>query len=265
MGHDAHARHLTHGSWTAGEQHALLVAAGVVAGIVGTAGGIASLVSYPALLAVGLAPLPANVANLVALVPYLPGSVLGSRLELEERGSWLWPWIPLAALGGAGGAALLRTTPPGVFAKVVPFLVAAASVGLLVQPRLRRFHEQRGGAVVRLVFPLALFAVQVYSGYFGAGSGVMTLTLILVAVEPHMVKANALKNVLVGAAIVASAAVLVGVVRVPWAYALPLAAGMLVGSFIGPAVARRVPANLLRWIVAFVGLGLAVKLWVALG
>jgi hypothetical protein len=40
----------------------------VVAGVIGAAGGITSLVSYSALLAVGIAPLPANVANLVAAV-----------------------------------------------------------------------------------------------------------------------------------------------------------------------------------------------------
>lgn len=242
---------------------ALLAGAGVVAGAVGTAGGIASLVSYPALLAVGLAPLPANVANIVALVPYLPGSALASRPELEGRASWLWRWGLLAAVGGAGGAVLLRTTPAGVFARVVPFLIVAASVGLLLQPRLRQLHERSHLAAVRLIFPATFFAVQVYSGYFGAGSGVMTLTLLLVALEPQIARANALKNVVVGVATVASAAVLVVVARVPWAYVIPLAAGVLAGSFVGPVVARRVPGDVLRWIVAFIGLGLAVKLWVA--
>ncbi len=244
---------------------ALLAVAGVVAGVVGTAGGIASLVSYPALLAAGLAPLPANIANLVALVPYLPGSALASRPELKGRGSWLWPWLLLAAVGGAGGAALLRTTPADVFERVVPYLIAAASVGLLLQPQLRRLHERSRRNVVPILFPVALLAVQVYSGYFGAGSGVMTLTLLLITVEPHIARANALKNVVTGAATVASAAVLVAVVAVPWAYVLPLAAGILVGSLLGPLVARRVPGAVLRWIIAFVGLGLAIKLWVAPG
>lgn len=45
---------------------ALLAGAGVLAGIVRSAGGTASLISYPALLAAGLPPLPANVTNAVA-------------------------------------------------------------------------------------------------------------------------------------------------------------------------------------------------------
>jgi hypothetical protein len=42
---------------------ALLLSAGVLAGMVGSAGGTASLISYPALLAVGIAPLAANDAG----------------------------------------------------------------------------------------------------------------------------------------------------------------------------------------------------------
>jgi uncharacterized membrane protein YfcA len=70
----------------------VLLAAGGVAGVVGTAGGITSLVSYPALLWVGIAAAPANVANIVALVTYLPGSALASRPELKGKGRWLCRW-----------------------------------------------------------------------------------------------------------------------------------------------------------------------------
>jgi uncharacterized membrane protein YfcA len=74
----------------------VLLSAGVLAGMVGTAGGITSLVSYPALLAVGVPALAANVANIVAFVGCWPGSALASRLELEGRGHWLIRWAPLS-------------------------------------------------------------------------------------------------------------------------------------------------------------------------
>src|ERR1022692_3666013 len=103
---------------------ALLLSAGVLAGMVGSAGGTASLISYPALLAVGIAPLAANVTNAVAFVASWPGSALGSRPELRGQARCLRRWAPLAAAGGAAGAALLLLTPAGVFDRVVPFLVA---------------------------------------------------------------------------------------------------------------------------------------------
>ena len=45
-----------------------LVAAGTLAGLVSTVASVASLVSYPVLLAIGLPPLSANVTNTVALL-----------------------------------------------------------------------------------------------------------------------------------------------------------------------------------------------------
>lgn len=114
----------------------LLLGAGTLAGAVGSAGGITSLVSYPALLAVGIRPLPANVTQAVAFVANWPGSALSSRPELQGTGAWLRRWAPLIAAGGAGGVALLLCVPAGVFSRVVPFLLAFASFALLLQPRI---------------------------------------------------------------------------------------------------------------------------------
>jgi uncharacterized protein len=239
----------------------LIAAAGLVAGIVGTAGGITSLVSYPALLAAGVPAFPANVANIVALVACWPGSALASRPELAGKGGWLRRWIWLAAVGGALGSALLLATPAGAFARVVPFLVAAGSLALLFQPRLTALSEHRARHRSG-VLAAGVLSVSAYNGYFGAGSGVMTLTLLLVTVDGHLPDANALKNMLLGAATVISALAFLAFGPVEWTAALPLGAGMFAGSLIGPRLARRIPARVLRWIIALLGLGLAVKLWI---
>src|SRR5580700_9815607 len=124
---------------------ALLLGAGALAGIVGSAGGTASLISYPALLAVGLPPLPANITNAVAFVAAWPGSALGSRPELRGQGRQLLRWAPLAVAGSAAGAALLLVTPESVFDQVVPFLLAAAAIILLVQPAISAWLARRHG------------------------------------------------------------------------------------------------------------------------
>jgi uncharacterized membrane protein YfcA len=236
---------------------AFLVGAGVVAGFVGTGGGITSLVSYPALLAVGLTPLAADVANLVALVACWPGSALSSRRELTGSGRWLARGLPLAALGAAGGALLLLTTPSGLFGHLVPVLLAAGSLALLCQPVLtRRLHARRGHV---LALPLVA-TVSVYSGYFGAGAGVLLLATLLVLVDQRLPEANAVKNMLNGAATVAAAAVLVCAGPVVWAAVVPLAAGLFVGATLGPFAVRHLPATAVRVAVAALGLGLAVRL-----
>jgi uncharacterized protein len=241
---------------------ALIAAAGVLAGIVGSAGGITSLVSYPALLAAGVPAFPANVANIVALVACWPGSALASRPELEGRASWVWRWAWVAAAGGAIGAALLLSTPSQTFGRVVPFLIAIGSLALLLQPRLSALRKSHGHSNTLILFA-GLVLVSAYNGYFGAGSGVMTLSLVLLTVDQHLPRANALKNMVIGAATVVSALAFVVLGPVDWAAAVPLGAGMFAGSMIGPRLARRIPASVLRWLVALLGLGLAVKLWIA--
>ncbi|HEY1674678.1 MAG TPA: sulfite exporter TauE/SafE family protein [Streptosporangiaceae bacterium] len=241
---------------------ALVAAAGILAGIIGSAGGITSLISYPALLAVGIPAFPANVANNVSVTACWPGSALASRPELQGTASWLRRWSWVTAAGGAIGAVLLLVTPPGAFSRIVPFLVAAGALILLLQPRLsalRGHHAHASPAVLAA----GLLLVSVYGGYFGAGSGVMTLSLVLLTVDENLARANALKNMLVGATTVTSAVVFIIFGPVDWAAVIPLSIGMFVGSMIGPRLARRIPANVLRWLVALLALGLAVKLWIA--
>jgi uncharacterized protein len=246
------------------ERELFLVAAGALAGLVGTAGGITSLVSYPALLLAGIAPLQANITNIVALVACWPGSAIASRPELAGRGAWLRRWGVVAALGGTAGSVLLLVTPAGVFGQVVPFLVVIGSLALLLQPQIaawqaRRESPGRGSA---LLLPVGLFALSVYNGYFGAGSGVLLLALLLLTTEPGLVSANALKNMLVGAATITSAVLFALFAHVDWTAVAPLAAGTFLGSLAGPRVARRLPPGLLRWLVALTGLALAVRLWI---
>jgi uncharacterized membrane protein YfcA len=239
----------------------VLVVSGVVAGVIGSAGGITSLVSYPALLAIGIPPLPANVTNVVALVGSFPGAALGSRPELRGQGSWLRRWALVAAVGSVLGVALLLLTPDQVFNHLVPYLLLLASLALFFQPRLSRWHEahaHRQGAVLGW----GLFAVSVYSGYFGAGSGIMALALILLTVDPDFARANALKNMILGVATLVAAIGFLIFGPVHLAAALCLGVGCVVGSFLGPSVARTIPGDVLRVIAAAFGVGLAVWFFV---
>ena len=247
----------------------LLVVAGFAAGLSGSLAGLASLFSYPALLAAGLAPVAANVTNTVALTVTAIGSVAGSRRELAGQGPTVRRLAAPVVLGGAAGAALLLLTPGDAFEVVVPVLVAAASVVLLLQPRVRAAAERRAarssGPATRPGRPgrstvAALFAVAVYGGYFGAAAGVLLLALLLVGLPVTLLQGNALKNVLLGLANATAAVGFTLVGPVDWRAAAPLAAGLLVGSRLGPALARRLPETALRIGIGVAGLGLAAVL-----
>ena len=244
---------------TGATEFVALVAAGALAGTVGAAGGVTSLVSYPALLAVGVPPLPANVVNLVAGVACWPGSALTSRRELAGAQGSLRRGLPVAAAGSAVGALLLLSTPPGAFTRIVPFLVAIGSLALLVQPWLSPMIVRKGDRPA-VVWPV-IGLVSVYGGYFGAASGIMLLTALLVLHERRLPEANAIKNMLIGAGAVVAAAIFVLLGPVEWSAVAPLAIGLFAGSAVGPIITRSVPWGIVRWVVGLLGLTLAFTLW----
>jgi uncharacterized membrane protein YfcA len=168
--------------------------------------------------------------------------------------------MPIAAMAAAAGSALLLVTPPDAFARIVPVLVAAGSLTLLAQPALTavRGRRTRDG---RLLLLVTVAVLSVYSGYFGAGSGIMLLAAAAVLLDPRLPRANAVKNMLVGASAVASAVVFAVAGPIDWHAVAPLALGLFAGSTLGPVVARRVPERLVRRGAAALGLVLAVQLW----
>ena len=276
-----------------------LVAAGVAAGVLSTVVGLASVVSYPALLAIGLPPLAANMTNTVSLLFTGVGAAVGSRPELTGQVTRVRRLGTIAALGGGAGAALLLVTPSQTFVRLAPILIGAASLALLPPSRQDRAarrgagrdreqcHHGAGpdrdghgcgagldrderpcgagpGRDERRPWLLAgVFGVAVYIGYFGAAGGIVMLALLIALVAEPLARVNAVKNMLgaIGNAVAAVAFAVFG--HVDWAAVVPLAAGFLVGGWTGPALVRRIPGPALRIGVAVCGLAVAVKLGVS--
>ena len=245
-------------------EFALLVLAGIGAGLTGSIAGLASLISYPSLFAVGIPPVTANVTNTVALVLNSVGSVSASRPELQRQGPRLRRLAVGAVLGGAAGMALLLLTPSDAFERIVPWLIGGASILLLVQKPPGEIaadavtHPHPKGDPWWL--PVGTFAVAIYGGYFGAAAGVMMLAMYLLATGEPLPVSNALKNVVLGAANATAAIGYVVLTSIAWSAAVPLAIGLFLGGRLGPRVVRRAPQKLLRRVIAVAGIALAVKL-----
>lgn len=236
-----------------------LVLAGFGGGLLGSVAGLASLISYPALLAVGLPPVSANVSNTVALVFGGVGSVSGSMVELGGQRAEARRLGAIAIAGGICGGLLLLATPSGAFVRIVPWLIAGASLAILVprgaavptSARSRRSTWALGGGV---------FLVAVYGGYFGAAAGVLLLALLLTVTAESLARANAMKNLLLSLANAVAAVAFVAFGPVRWWAVVPLAVGFLVGGRLGPHIVRNAPPGPLRAVIACAGIALAVHL-----
>ncbi len=243
----------------------LLAGCGLVAGAVNAIAGGGSLIVFPALLAVGFAPLPANVTNSLAQWPGYLGSTVGLREELAPQCRRLASTTVAAAAGSATGSVLLLVLPGGVFDSVVPVLVLLASGLLALQPRLRRWiGEPEPGAPDnrRALLPVVSLAA-VYGGYFGGALGVILIAVLALFAHDSLVRLNGLKVAL--SLVAATVTVVIFGLRAPvdWAAVAVVAPTTLVGGYAGARVARRLREAPLRWSVVVLGVGVAVYLALA--
>jgi uncharacterized membrane protein YfcA len=246
----------------------LAALAGLAAGLVNALAGGGSLISFPALTALGMSPLIANLTNTVALTPGYLGAAWSQRLDLAGQGQRMRLLVPAASLGGVIGAGLLLRSDDQLFAALVPWLILFGSALLALQSPLRRLLRPSDGAPPgptrsqgRPSLPLmgAVTLAAVYGGYFGAGLSVIILAVLGLAYDDSLTRLNGLKQLLSLATNACAALLLMASGRVDWAMALIVALAAILGGALGGAVARRVDAEALRWLV--VALGVAVGLW----
>ncbi len=242
----------------------IVLAAGFLAGAMNAIAGGGTMLTFPALLAAGLPPVLANTTSTVALWFGMPGSVWAFRRRLREVRAWILPLGIVSLLGGLAGALLLIRLPDSVFEAAVPWLILGATALFLANEPIRRWafahaadHDPekppRWGAAFQT-------GVAIYGGYFGAGIGIMMLAGLGLLGIRDLNRMNALKNLL--ALLCNTAAMLFFLLTGSFdgRLVLILLAGSIPGYFLGAHFAQRVPAKLVRFIVAAIGIGIAVSL-----
>lgn len=255
-------------------QFVALVAAGVGAGFVGYSVGLASLISFPATLAVGVPPVMASATNTAGNVGIVIGGCLGARPELRRRRHVALVYAVIGLVGGVIGALLLLTLPARFFEYSVPPMLALSALLILARPRKtaagsasRRGSAgrperdgRRGDPGETIPMMAAMSALSVYSGYFGAGSGTATLAVLSVGKVGPYAEINALKTLGCGMANISATIMFVITGVVHWPAMAALFIGSVVGSRFAPAVVRRVPERLMRILACVSGIVLAVYL-----
>lgn len=249
---------------TGWEQLAVL-AAGLGAGVLTSTVGVASLLSFPVLVAVGLPPVVANVSNTIGMTPAGISGSFGYRAELREHPVVTLVVLGTGMVGSVLGAILLLGLPPDVFEAVVPYLILFTCLLVGAQPTisrlLRRGKEAR--APRHHLTPVTTFfagLVGVYGGYFGAGSGVMMVAVLGFGTDLELRIVNGLKTLAILAGNVVAALIFVFVAEVDWAAAGLLAAGSVVGGYVGARVGRRIPPTLFRVLIVIAGVTAAVTM-----
>lgn len=241
----------------------LLGMVAVIAGMMNALAGGGTLLTFPVLTAVGLPAVIANVTNTLALLPGTVGGTLAQWEEMKTQARSLLFFLPFAVLGGLIGGILLLNSGETVFRQIVPFLILMASLLLATQERLRFFLSRRSEkhASNKTSLPwsgAAVFLAAIYGGYFGAGLGVILLSILGLALDETLTKLNALKQSIAFCANATAAVFFVFSGQVVWPVVLVMAACSLFGGWLGGRLARKVKPASFRWIVVTIGVIVAV-------
>ncbi|MGC2855271.1 sulfite exporter TauE/SafE family protein [Novispirillum sp. DQ9] len=231
----------------------LAVAAFCAGGLNAVAGG-GTFLTFPALVMIGVPPIPANATSAIGVLPGYLSSAVSFRRDIGPvRGIGVPGLVAIGLVGGLGGALLLLVTPADAFSRLVPWLLLAATALFAAGPRLTRWLRGRG-AEGRLSAALGLLAVSVYGGYFNGGLGILLLALFSLLGLTDINTMNGLKNVLsaVLAAIASVAFAVAGIVSWPEAGVIMVAS--TIGGYVGGTLSRRIPAPWLRAGIVAIGL-----------
>ena len=249
-----------------GTEQLVVLLAGLGAGILSSTVGVASLLSFPTLVALGLPPVTANVSNTLGLIPGGISGAAGYREELREAPRLAARILLVCSIGAVAGAALLLGLPPGVFEAVVPWLILFTCLLVGIQPKVAAWLRSRAGdsRADRLhMSPVTTgFATLtgVYGGYFGAGAGVMMVAVLGLGTDLELRIVNGLKTVSLMAGNVVAGLIFVVVADPRWDVVALLAAGSLVGGYVGARIGRRLPDAVFRGAVVVAGVIAAVAM-----
>lgn len=240
----------------------LVLVAGVAAGTINAVVGSGTLITFPALLAVGYPPVVANVSNTIGLVPGSISGAIGYRREMAGQRGRILRFGTASLIGGIAGAIALLVLPASAFKAIVPAFIAVALVLIVLQPRLARAVAERRphGAEHHVALWAAVLLTGIYGGYFGAAQGILLIGLFGVTITDHLQRLNALRNMLALLVNIVSGVVFVFAADVSWLPVVLIAAGSVVGGQLGARYGRRLSPVALRGVIVAVGLFAIVRL-----
>jgi len=236
----------------------LLFLAAVVGQALNTVAGGGSFITFPMLLAAGVAPIEANATSTIALWPGALASAWGYRRDFSVDRRTVIALACVSVAGGLVGALLLLATPEQQFRRLIPYLLGFATllfalsdrIGIGMGPR----SDRAGGALAFV--GLVQFAVAVYGGYFGGGISIMMLAAFAFIDVGNIHSMNGLKAAL--GAVINSAAVVTFVVAhlVVWQYAVPMIVASILSGYASAKIARKIDPKRVRIAVIIVGIAL---------
>jgi uncharacterized protein len=247
-------------------QAIFLFLAGAVGGAMNAVAGGGSFVAFPALLFTGVAPVPANATNTLALWAGTAVSGGAYRKRLNLPGRILIPLLVTSLVGGLTGALLLIRTPAHTFLRLIPWLMLGATLlfafGKHLTKRISAGISHQASKASIAATSLFELLVAIYGGYFGGGIGIMILAMLAAMGMTDIHAMNALKIVLVAVINGVAAVTFIATGAIVWPQALVMIVGASCGGYAAAHYAQKLPQARVRALVIALGAGMTIYFFV---
>ena len=231
----------------------LLVIAGFLVGFINTIAGSGTVITYSLFMMMGL---PAGVANgTIRLGVVLQTLVAGLNfrrnnfLDLKKGMKLAVP----AVIGSILGAQIAVSINEEVFRTILAVVLIIMLILIFLEPKRwlkDQMHliEKKPDAVQILIF----LAIGLYGGFIHIGVGILLLSAIVLNAGYNLVKANAIKILIVFLYSPFALAVFMINGHIDYEAGLIAAAGNIVGGLVGSNLAIHKGNNFVRWVLMVV-------------
>ena len=238
--------------------YAALGATAVLTGFIDAIAGGGGLITMPALLSAGIPPINALATNKLQ-------SMFGTATAFANYArKGLVDWrahkgtIALVFAGASIGVIAVQSIDAGALGLIIPLLLVAVALYVLASPRMTDddAHERIGK---RGYGPIA-GAIGAYDGFFGPGTGSFFTTTLVGLRGLGLTRATALTKLLNLTSNIASVIFFAIGGQMYWLLGLTMAAGAMLGGWLGSHTAMRFGAAVIRPLLVILSLGLTARL-----
>lgn len=239
----------------------LLLATGLATGLLNVVAGGGSFLSLPILIFMGLPPVVANGTNRVGILSQNVAAVWSFRRDGVFDKSWILAGGVPSTLGAVLGSWAATRIADDAFKQILSALMIVMSLWTLWDP-IRPKRRSLPGAAARLgpAAIFGLFLAGIYGGFVQAGVGFLLLVVTTLA-GLDLVRGNSLKVLCVLISTPLSLAIFAWQGQVSWMHGVLLAAGTLVGGFMGARMSVLKGHAWIRRVVTLTVIAMALKLW----
>ena len=228
----------------------LLTGAGFLAGVINTLAGSGSLITLPVLIFLGLPATIANGTNRVGVIlqNIVAGLSFSRSRVLDLRGALILS-VP-AVFGSLLGASIAVNLNEELMERVIGAVMVLMLFVMWLRPQ-----QWLEGKVLSLEKTISwqqavvLFVIGVYGGFIQAGVGVFLLAALVLSVGYDLVRANAVKIVIILVFTISSILIFANNNQVDWAAGFVLGIGNMAGAWVAARMAVARGAAWVRWVV----------------